>query len=81
MAYNHLSIEEREQIQKLQWEKKSVRYIAGELGRSPSSISRELQKNNPKTRKRYTPRLAHERAITKRSSRGTPKLVKNTELY
>ena len=81
MAYNHLSIEERELIQKLLWEKQSIRYIANILKRSPSSISREIKKNNPKQMKRYTPRLAQERAITKRSSRGAPKLVKNTELY
>ena len=81
MVYNHLSIEERELIQKLLWEKKSIRYIAHILKRSPSSISREIKKNNPKHVKRYTPRLAQERAITKRSSRGAPKLVKDTELY
>lgn len=81
MAYNHLSIDERELIQKLLWEKKSIRYIAGVLKRSPSSISREIKKNNPKQMKRYTPRLANERAVTKRSSRGAPKLVKDAELY
>lgn len=81
MAYNHLSIEEREKIQELLWQKKSIRYIAGVLQRSPSSISREIKKNNPKQKKRYTPRLANERALKKRSSRGTPKLVQDTELY
>ncbi len=81
MHYNHLSIEEREKIQELLWQKKSLRYIASVLKRSPSSISREIQKNNPPERKRYTPRVAHERAITKRSCRGAPKLEKDTELY
>lgn len=81
MAYNHLSIEERELIQKMLWEKQSIRYIAGILKRSPSSISRELKKNNPKQHKRYTPRLANERAVKKRSSRGAPKLAKDSELY
>lgn len=81
MRYNHLSIEEREKIQELLWQNKSIRQIAEELGRSPSSISRELKKNNPKQKKRYTPRLAHERALKKRSSRGAPKLEKDTELY
>lgn len=80
MAYNHLSIEERELIQKLLWKKQSIRYIATILKRSPSSISREINKNNPKQQKRYTPRLANERAIAKRSSRGAPKLVKDMEL-
>jgi IS30 family transposase len=81
MAYQHLSIEEREKIQELLWQKKSIRYIAGKLGRSPSSISREIKKNNPPQQKRYTPRLAHVRAVIKRSSRGAPKLVTDTELY
>ena len=81
MAYNHLAIEEREMIQELLWQKRSIRYIAEVLGRSPSSISREIKKNNPKQRKRYTPRLAHERAVTNRSSRGAPRLEKDTELY
>lgn len=79
MTYKHLSIEERELIQKLLWEKKSIRHIG--LGRSPSSISREIKKNNPTQRKRYTPRLAHERAIQNRSPRGAPKLEKDTGLY
>ncbi|MCA9357201.1 IS30 family transposase [Candidatus Nomurabacteria bacterium] len=74
MQYNHLSIEEREKIQELLWQKKSIRHIAKELGRSPSSIAREIKKNNSQQKKRYTPRLAHERALKKRSSRGQSKL-------
>lgn len=81
MQYNHLSIEERETIQKLLWQKKSVRYIAKELGRSPSSISREIKKNNPQQKKRYTPRLAQERALVKRSCRGKSKLDKDSVLH
>lgn len=80
MQYNHLSIEEREKIQELLWQKKSVRHIAKELGRSPSSVSREIKKNNPQQKKRYTPRLAHERAVKKRSCRGAPKLDKDPVL-
>lgn len=80
MQYNHLSIEEREKIQELLWQRKTIRYIAIELGRSPSSISREIKKNNPQQKKRYTPRLAQERAVTKRSCRGAPKLDKNPVL-
>lgn len=80
MAYNHLSVEERELIQRLLWEKHSLRHIAEILGRSVSSISREVTRNKPPIRNQYTPRLAHARAIKKRSSRGSPKLVTNTEL-
>lgn len=81
MAYNHLSIEEREKIQELLWQKKSIRHIAVVLGRSPSSVSREIKKNNPPLRNQYTPRLAHQRAVAKRSSRGAPKLEQDTEMY
>ena len=80
MQYNHLSIQEREKIQELLWQKKSIRHIAEELGRSPSSISREIKKNNSKQQLRYTPRLANERALRKRSSRGKSKLEKDVVL-
>lgn len=81
MKYKHLSVEERETIQGLLWEKHSLRHIAQVLGRSVSSIAREIQRNKPPERNRYAPRLAHERALTKRSSRGAPRLEKDTELY
>ncbi len=38
----HLSLEERDKITILQGEGLSIRKIAKELGRSPSTISREL---------------------------------------
>lgn len=76
MKYKHLSIWEREKIQELFWQKKSVRHISAVLGRSPSSISRELRRNFPLQR-RYTPRLANERALKKRRSRGRKLRLKN----
>ncbi len=69
MTYKQLTIEEREIIQEMWWKKKSIRAIARRLKRSPSSISRELKRNFP-LQKRYTPRLAHEKALTNRTSRG-----------
>ena len=69
MKYKHLSIWEREKIQELLWQKKSIRFIAGVLERSPSSITREINKNIP-LHYQYTPRLANERALKKRKSRG-----------
>ena len=76
MKYKHLSILERERIQELFWQKKSVRYIAKILNRSVSSISRELRRNFPKEFKRYTPRLAQERALFKRTCRGRTERLK-----
>jgi transposase, IS30 family len=78
MQYKHFSIEERELIQKGLWEKLSVRAIARQLGRPHSSVLREIQRNQPPQVQRYTPRLAHERAVKKRSSRGRHERLKNT---
>ena len=69
MKFNHFSIEEREKIQELLWRQASVRSIARALNRSPSSVSREINRNIPLKRS-YKPRVAHERAVEKRSCRG-----------
>jgi IS30 family transposase len=42
MKYKHFTIEEREKIQELLWQKSSIRTIAGTLGRNPSSVLREI---------------------------------------
>jgi|SRR3989339_859269 len=76
MKYLHFSIEEREKIQELLWQKASIRAIAKVLGRHPSSVTREIKRNIPLPR-RYTPRLANERALKKRSSRGRKLRLKN----
>lgn len=77
MQYKHFSVEERETIQRGFWEKRSVRAIAKDLGRSPASISRELKRNFSPERDRYTARLAHERALVQRKSRGRKERLKN----
>ncbi len=69
MKYKHLSIEEREKIQELLWQKTSIIDIAKVIGRSHSSIIREINKNIP-LQYRYTPRVAHDRALEKRKQRG-----------
>lgn len=58
-------------IADLRREKKSIRAIAGELNRSPSTISREIRRNgNPDTRPNhpahYRPFTAHKRAQARR---------------
>lgn len=77
MNYQHFSIMEREKLQNGLWEKRSIRSIAKELGRSPSSVSREIYKNKPLHFERYTPRLAHERALEHRGHRGRKDRLKN----
>lgn len=69
MKYSHFTIEEREKIQELLWQKTSIRTIARVLGRNPSSVSREINRNIPLKRS-YKPRVAHARALEKRTCRG-----------
>ena len=80
MKYKHFSIEEREYLQYMWWERKSIRSMAKALNRSPSSVSRELQRNFPRERRVYTSRLANERARIKRKSRGRPNRLKNDRI-
>lgn len=76
MKYHHFTIEEREKVQELLWRSASVRTIAGALNRSPSSVSREINRNIPLQRS-YKPRLAHSRAVIKRKCRGRKLRLKN----
>jgi transposase, IS30 family len=80
MNYKHFSVEEREIIQLGLWRKESIRTIAKKLQRSPSSVSREIKRNFPPQKRRYTPRLAHERAIKKRGNRGREDRLKNDQI-
>lgn len=57
--YHHLSISERESIWESVTKGKSLRKIASELGRSISTISRELRRNSEN--KRYRPSEATEK--------------------
>ncbi len=80
MTYKHFSVEEREKIQHRHWERRSVRAIARELGRPHSSVLRELKRNYPPQHRVYTPRLAQERALWKRTRRGREKRLKNERI-
>jgi len=77
MAYKHLTIEEREQIQRGLWDGKSIRQIAKEIGRPHSSVSREVQKNMSRELHVYTPRVAHVRALENRKNRGRKDRLKD----
>lgn len=81
MKYRHFRVEEREKIQEMLWQKASVRGIARELGRHPSSVSREIKRNKPPKNNQYTPRLADERALEHRRHRGRRKLETNETLF
>lgn len=61
MNYNHLNINERTVISLLASSDVSIREIAKQLGRSPSTISRELKRNQTNERdSRYIPSKAQE---------------------
>ncbi|KKQ71981.1 MAG: integrase catalytic subunit [Candidatus Peregrinibacteria bacterium GW2011_GWC2_39_14] len=77
MQYTHISIEEREKIQEMLWQKKSVRQIAKALNRSPSSISREIFRNQSRLKQLYRPRIAQDRADMHKKYRGREKRLKN----
>ena len=62
------------------WDRKSIRSMAQALKRSPSSVSRELKRNFPDCRNTYTSRVAQERALTKRKSRGRHDRLKNEQI-
>ena len=65
MGHKQLSQQERYQISTLHAEKFSICHIAQCLGRSPSTISRELKRNSD--RHGYRPIQAHEKATSRAS--------------
>lgn len=77
MKYKHFTVLEREKIQEMLWRKRSLRAIAKELNRSPSSVSREITRNKSPERGLYTPRVANERAERNCHNRGREERLKN----
>lgn len=75
-----LSIEEREAIQAGLWAKRSIRDIARELGRPPSTVSREINRNAIGLKPKYIPRLAQERAKERVLNRGRRERLKSKEI-
>lgn len=78
MGYKQLSQDERYQIYAFLKANFSIRYIAIQLGRSPSTISREIQRNHGLRgyRPKQAQRLAFERASAA-SSLNTPRIDKH----
>jgi IS30 family transposase/transposase-like protein len=75
----YLSLIEREQLQDLRRLGMSIRQIAAEMGRAPSTISRELGRNTTSTRG-YMPHTAHRLSVRRRARPRQPKLVANSAL-
>lgn len=79
MSYTHFTLAERKYLQELLGEGHSIRKIADFLGRSPSSVSRELKRNGGK--KRYHSWRAQSVATSRRRKSHAPwRLNENTEL-
>jgi len=74
-----LSLLERERLRDLHRAGMSLRAIAAELGRSPSTISRELARNTTSARG-YLPHTAHRASVLRRARPKSPKLVANPAL-
>jgi IS30 family transposase len=64
--YTHLNLVERDVITTMLSEKKSLGEIAKVLGRSKSTISRELKRNSSPHYKLYLSHRAHGRAVDRR---------------
>lgn len=74
--YKHLTIEEREAILILKTKLFSVRQISAVIGRSPSTVSRELRRNITKDNV-YLPSRAEENYKQRRKQCRSPKLLED----
>lgn len=80
--YTHFTLSEREMLQQLLSEDKSYREIAKILGRSPSTISREVKRNFSKKKKHYNAWRATVLYIYRRKRCvRKPAIVKGSKLY
>jgi IS30 family transposase len=66
LSYTHFTLDERKYLQELLEQGHSIRKIASILGRSPSSVSREIKRNRSKNR--YHPWRAQILAICRRKN-------------
>jgi IS30 family transposase len=69
-GYRHLSLIERDRITEMKSCGMSLRAIAKELGRSPSTLSRELRRNATPSYRVYLSHRAHARAVTRKKDSG-----------
>jgi transposase, IS30 family len=63
--FRYLSLLERERLRDLRRNGLSIREIAAEMDRSPSTVSRELRRNTFST-KGYLPHAAHRASVARR---------------
>ena len=75
----YLGLLERERLQDLHRSGMSIRQIAAEMDRAPSTISRELRRNTVSTRG-YLPHTAHRMSVKRRERPRPSKLLANEHL-
>ncbi len=74
-GYKQLSLKERDRITEMKSEDMSLRVIARELGRLPSTLSRELKRNGMV----YLSHRAHERAVKRKKESGQRRRLKDEQ--
>jgi transposase, IS30 family len=80
ISERYLSEDERVRIADLHGAGHTVRSIATELGRSPSTISRELRRNAESEDGKYRPFTAQRLAVQRRARPGRGKLINDEQL-
>lgn len=78
--YKHLSLVEREKIAEMQWEGKTVSYIATMLNRDKSTISREVCRNASPLYRCYMPSRAQNRLNERRAQASQRIRLKNDDI-
>ena len=76
-GYRHLSLKEREGIEMMRGERWSMREMAQVLGRSPSTISREIRRNSSSLYDCYLDHRVQVRADKRRSKASRRMRLKN----
>mgnify|MGYP004546034315 FL=1 len=77
--YHHFTMFEREKILFFRAQNKSIRFIAKELGRSPSPVSREIRRNSVDND--YSPSQAEKKYKKIRKKCHRSKLLSNPVLF
>jgi IS30 family transposase len=80
ISERYLSEEERVAIAEFRRQGCSIRGIAADVGRSPSTISRELRRNRDAERGQYRPFAAQKLAVDRRARPGRGKIVNDDVL-
>lgn len=78
MSYTHLTAEERYQIEDLRREGYSQKKIAIAIGRSESTLSREIRRNRGD--RGWRPRQAHQKAQERLTRRGSENVSRISEV-